>query len=87
MIIGVTCAGALLPNYEPSAAILNLGMLFASMGMNLEALRQFYFLHHDRELLTDAVMPGLGFLLCRGLWSSLSAPAKITGGCFLVGLA
>ena len=89
MIVGVlTFAGALLMSYELSAEVLNFGMFFAFMGVNLAAIRQFYFLRQRRELLRDAVTPGLGFLFCLGIWWSLSPPAKIAGGLwFLVGLA
>ncbi|MGA9062710.1 MAG: APC family permease [Terracidiphilus sp.] len=88
-IVGVIAfAGALLMSYELSAEVLNFGMFFAFMGVNLAAMRQFYFLRRDKGLLKDAVMPGLGFLFCLGIWWSLSAPAKIAGGLwFLAGLA
>ena len=89
LIIGaIAFVGALLLSYELSAEVLNFGMFLAFMGVNVAALRQFYFAARERQVLRDAVMPGLGFLFCLGIWWSLATPARIAGGLwFLVGLA
>jgi amino acid transporter len=89
LIVGVIAfVGALLLSYEMSAEVLNFGMFLAFMGVNVAALRQFYFSASERQVLKDAVMPALGFLSCLGIWWSLATPARIAGGLWLlVGLA
>jgi amino acid transporter len=90
-IIGLMAlAGALLLSYEQTAELLNFGAFLAFMGVNLAALRQFYFVGQPgrkRRLFRDAVMPGVGFLFCLWIWWNLSTIAKILGGgWFLLGL-
>ena len=80
--------GALLLSYEMGAELLNFGAFLAFMGVNLAALRSFYIQgkgRGSRRLLTDALVPGLGFLFCLGIWVGLPMPAKIVGGAWLLG--
>jgi putrescine importer len=83
-IIGVlVLSGALVLSYEQTAEVLNFGAFLAFMGVNLAALRQFYFLGQPwrrRHWLSDAVVPGLGFLFCLWIWWNLSTIAKTIGG-------
>ena len=62
----------------------------AFMGVNLAAVREFYFrrrAERQRDLLGDFLVPGLGFVFCLGIWLSLPLPAKVVGGAwFIVGL-
>jgi putrescine importer len=82
-------AGALLISYETGGELVNFGAFLAFMGVNLAALRSFYFQGKSgrrRRLLSDALVPGLGFLFCLAIWIGLLTPAKIVGGVwFLLG--
>ena len=70
-------AGALLLDYELSAALLNFGAFLSFMGVNLAAIRRFAFTR-------AAVVSALGFLFCLWIWLSLPLPAKIAGGAWLL---
>jgi putrescine importer len=88
-IVGLLAfGGALTLNYELAAECLNFGAFLAFMGVNLATLRQFYFTRpggRKRHLLTDALVPGTGFLFCLGIWLSLPRPAKLVGGLWFAG--
>ena len=88
LIVGIiTFVGSLVLNFELAAEMLNFGMFLAFMGVNLAAIRQFYFVPGRRKFLKDALVPALGFLFCLGIWWSLAKPAKIAGGIwFALGL-
>jgi len=87
-IIGcLVLIGALLLSYEQSAEVLNFGAFLSFMGVNAAAVRQFYFLGvggHRKRLLTDALLPLLGFLFCLGIWLGLQTPAKVIGSAWLL---
>jgi len=86
----VAWAGSLLLSLEHAGELLNFGAFLAFMGVNLAAIRQYYFLpdRNRRRILADAVVPALGFLFCLGIWLSLPMLAKLVGGAwFLVGVA
>ena len=92
IIMGVlTIIGSFILSYQSAAELLNFGAFLAFMGVNMAAIRQFLFLRpvgEKRNILMDAILPGLGFLVCFSIWISLPNPAKIMGGIwFLVGLA
>ncbi|MFN7993029.1 MAG: APC family permease [Bryobacteraceae bacterium] len=79
--------GALMLDYERSAELINFGAFLAFMGVNAAVIRQFWFLKNSwrkRNLLTDVVLPGLGFLFCLTIWMSLQTPAKMIGGIWFV---
>jgi putrescine importer len=85
----VAWLGSLLLSLEHAGELLNFGAFLAFMGVNLAAIRQCYCLEskNKRRLLTDAVIPLLGFLFCLGIWLSLPTLAKLVGGAwFLVGI-
>lgn len=91
IIIGVlTIIGSMVLSYQSAAELLNFGAFLAFMGVNIATLRQFFFLRplgEKRNLLSDAILPVLGFLVCFSIWISLPTPAKIMGGIwFLIGL-
>jgi len=91
IIMGVlTVIGSMVISYQNAAELLNFGAFLAFMGVNVATFRQFYFLKQDkgkRNIVYDAILPVLGFLVCLALWISLPTPAKIMGGIwFLVGL-
>ena len=78
--------GALLFNYEQAAETLNFGAFLAFMGVNLATLRQFYLVRQigrRRHLVSDAILPVVGFLFCFGIWLGLKTPAKVIGGAWL----
>ena len=87
-IIGVlVLVGALILSYEQCAEVLNFGAFLSFMGVNVAAIRQFYFLGvggRRKRLLTDALLPLLGFLFCLGIWLGLQTPAKLIGGAWLL---
>lgn len=88
LIGGIAFAGALFLNYEQAAELINFGAFLAFMGVNASVIRRFYFGRQSpgqRKFLTDALMPGLGFLFCLVIWMSLRLPAKILGGLWFVG--
>jgi amino acid transporter len=88
LLIGfLAFGGALAMNYELTAECMNFGAFLGFMGVNLAAMRHFYFANRTprrRRLLADALVPGLGFMFCLGIWLGLSVPAKIFGGGWLL---
>jgi amino acid transporter len=88
LLIGfLAFAGALAINYELTGECMNFGAFLGFMGVNLATMHQFYFAnpaHRRRRLLGDALVPGLGFIFCLGIWLGLSTPAKIFGGAWLL---
>jgi amino acid transporter len=75
-------------NYEQAADLINFGAFLAFMGVNLATVRTFYFSkssNHQRHLLTDAIVPVIGFVFCFAIWFSLPKSAKIVGGFWLLG--
>lgn len=91
LIGALALTGALLLSLEHAGALLNFGAFLSFMGVNLAALNQYYFRrsHGGRaHWLVDALIPGLGFLFCFGMWLSLPMLAQIAGGAwFAVGIA
>lgn len=87
----LTVIGSVTLSYQGAAELLNFGAFLAFMGVNIAALRQFYFLRpegYSRGLVKDIILPLLGFAFCFSIWISLPAPAKIMGGIwFAVGIA
>jgi putrescine importer len=91
VLIGVfTLVGSLGKRYDLIGELLNFGAFLGFMGVNLAAIRQFYFLPQvgrKRSLLLDLILPALGFLFCAVIWLNLGRPARIVGGVwFVVGL-
>jgi len=84
LIMGVlTFVGSLTLGYREAAELLNFGAFLAFMGVNIAAFRQFFFLRREgekRNVITDMVLPVMGFLVCLSIWISLPTPAKIMGG-------
>ena len=81
--------GAMTLTFEQGAEALNFGAFLSFMGVNLAALWQFYIRPQrgrQRRFWKDALLPGLGFLFCLGIWLGLRTPAKVIGGVwFLLG--
>lgn len=78
----LTVIGSLLLSYRTAAELLNFGAFLAFMGVNIATFRQFYFLrpkHEARNIMMDAILPLLGFMVCFAIWISLPNYAKILG--------
>ena len=82
----VALVGSLLLSLEHAGELLNFGAFLAFMGVNLGAIRQYYFLQsrEKRRLLVDAMVPMFGFLFCLGIWLSLPLLTKLIGGAWLL---
>jgi amino acid transporter len=87
IIMGVlTIIGSMVLSYQGAAELLNFGAFLAFMSVNIATLRQFFFLRpsgEKRNIISDAILPILGFLVCFSIWISLPNPAKIMGGIWL----
>jgi amino acid transporter len=88
MIGIVAFAGSLILNFERAAELLNFGAFLAFMGVNLAAMKQFYF--NDRggrskHWFKDLFLPALGFLFCFWICWNLPRPAKLAGGLWFAG--
>jgi amino acid transporter len=81
VIIGaLSLIGAFAVSYEQTAELLNFGAFLAFMGVNLAALRIFWFrAQSSRSFTRDALAPTAGFRFCLLIWWSLPAPARIVG--------
>ena len=90
LLVGIFAfVGAILLNYERAAELINFGAFLAFMGVNAAVVRQFYFLRSraKRRLLTDALLPAVGFIFCLIIWLNLPAAAKLLGAAwFAAGL-
>jgi putrescine importer len=87
LIAALTVIISLIISYQGAAELLNFGAFLGFMGVNLAALRQFCFLRptgEKRNILSDAVIPFMGFLVCFVIWLSLPSPAKILGTIWLL---
>src|SRR4029077_745228 len=63
--------------------LLNFGALIAFMGVNAAAFVR-YFLHAEKKKTWNFIPPILGFVICLGLWLSLSRPAQIVGSIWMI---
>jgi putrescine importer len=79
----IVLVGAFLLSYGLGAEMLNFGALIAFMGVNAAALLR-YFVRAQEKKLWNLLPPLLGFFICLGLWLSLSSPAKIVGGIWMI---
>lgn len=92
IFIGViVLAGAFFLSYGLGAEMLNFGALIAFAGVNLAALVHYFWkVKHKsrkdliRNIFTNLIPPGLGFLICIGLWLNLSKPALLAGGAWML---
>jgi amino acid transporter len=87
LLIGVLALiGALSLNYQKTAELINFAALIAFMGVNLAAIGQLYFKspRKQRNILTDFILPALGFVFCLWIWISLPVGSKIIGGIWFV---
>ncbi len=90
--------GAQAISYELAAELLNFGAFLGFMGVNAAVVWQFWVRHPEaeqrgdgrtqrRNILSDLILPVLGFLFCAVIWIGLGHPAKVAGFLWLsVGL-
>ena len=82
-IVGVMAyIGVLAIPWERAAEVVAFGGLLAFMGVNLAALKHFWFSKEavgQRRFFVDAFVPGFGFVFCFGLLLSLQAWTKWAG--------
>jgi len=79
---GLAYLGVLTIPWERSAEIVTFGALLAFMGVNLAALKHFWFSKEavgHRSFFVDAFVPGFGFVFCFVLLVSLQAWTKYAG--------
>jgi len=90
LIAAITLFGCLGFDLEKAGDLLNFGAFLSFMGVNLAAIRQYFFLppaSHKRRIFPDLAVPGAGFLFCLAMWMSLPTPAKVVGSLwFLAGI-
>lgn len=90
LIGAITFAGSFGKRYDLIGELLNFGAFLGFMGVNLAAIRQFYFLKQagrERSFWIDMTLPGLGFVFCLAIWWGLGTPAKVVGSVwFAIGL-
>ncbi len=75
--------GSFFLTYGRGIELLNFGALIAFMGVNAAAFVR-YFLHAEEKKVWNFIPPVLGFLICFALWLSLSRPAQILGGLWMI---
>ncbi|MCC6389726.1 MAG: APC family permease [Bryobacterales bacterium] len=83
VLVGVlSCAGALVLNYERSAELINFGAFLAFMGVNAAVVRHSFrvrFLEPGHGFFSGVILPAFGFFFCLSIWLNLSKPAKMVG--------
>jgi amino acid transporter len=96
LIGGVSFVGAVMLNYigsayEHAGELLNFGAFLAFMGVNLACFWQFSVIAKRTgakgNILSDAILPLIGFAFCGLIWWNLNNLAKTVGGIwFAVGI-
>jgi putrescine importer len=83
----IALLGSFFISYGRGIELLNFGALIAFMGVNAAAFMR-YFVRDPEKKISNFLPPILGFLICLGLWWSLSRDAWIVGGTWmLLGIA
>jgi amino acid transporter len=91
LLVGtLALVGALTLNYQECARLINFGAFLAFMGVNIAAIREYYFRAEHKSIknfFLNFLPPALGFVICLIIW--LNLPLKtfiIGGGWMLVGI-
>ena len=88
LIVGILAyIGTITIPWERAAEVVTFGALLAFMGVNLSAMRHFWFSAQAvgrRNFFIDAVVPGFGFVFCSVLLISLQTWTKYAGLVWLV---
>jgi len=84
IFIGViVLLGSFFLTFGRGVELLNFGALIAFMGVNASSFVH-YFLKGAQRTIGSFLIPVVGFVVCAGLWWSLSTPAKILGTIWMV---
>jgi putrescine importer len=88
VVIGGALAyiGTLTMSWERSIEILNFGALLAFMAVNLATVKHFGFtpgIAHQRKLIVDVIVPGLGFVFCLVIFLGLQGSTLVAGTVWL----
>jgi putrescine importer len=78
----IVLIGAFFLSYGLGAEMLNFGALIAFMGVNAAAFLR-YFVRAEKKTAWNFIPPVVGFVICLGLWVSLSRPAMIVGSIWM----
>ena len=88
MIVGaLALLGAILLNYEECAHLINFGAFFAFMGVNIAAIKEYYFKSGEKSVksfFVNFLTPFAGFLICLIIWLNLPAMTFIIGGSWML---
>jgi amino acid transporter len=79
--------GAVSLSYQECANLINFGAFLAFMGVNIAAMREYYFKSEDKTVkgfFRDFLPPVIGFLFCLAIWLNLPLKTFIIGGCWMM---
>jgi amino acid transporter len=79
----IALIGSFFLSFGRGIELLNFGALIAFMGVNAAAFVH-YFVRAREKRAWNLIPPVLGFVICLALWLSLSLPAKILGGIWML---
>jgi putrescine importer len=80
----ITLIGSFFLSYGRGIELLNFGALIAFMGVNAAAFMRYFVRAEKKNVVTNLIPPVLGFVICFGLWLSLSRPAQIVGSIWMI---
>ncbi len=79
----IALTGSFFLSYGRGIELLNFGALIAFMGVNAAAFVRYYWKAQEKKA-SNFFPPILGFVICLGLWLSLSRPAQIVGSIWMI---
>jgi amino acid transporter len=77
-------AGALLLKYTEVAELVNFGAFIGFILVNLCVIRHYWLRLERRQILSNLILPALGFAICFYIWLHLSRFAMSLGGVWIV---
>jgi putrescine importer len=79
----IVLLGSFRLSFGDGAELLNFGALIAFMGVNAAAFLR-YFVRANEKKIWNLIPPVVGFLICLGLWLSLSRKAMMLGSIWMI---
>jgi putrescine importer len=79
----IVLLGSFRLSFGDGAELLNFGALIAFMGVNAAAFLR-YFVRANEKKIWNLIPPVVGFLICLGLWLSLSRKAMMLGSVWMI---
>jgi len=79
----IVLLGSFRLSFGDGAELLNFGALIAFMGVNAAAFLR-YFVRASEKKIWNLIPPVVGFLICLGLWLSLSRKAMMLGSVWMI---